>query len=136
MNVWKYIYIKFYKYRRKIIGFDGADDYAAMLFVTSINLLFFFGIFNFIDAALNNLITDTSIYLVAFFIVGGALLAEFIHNRLLCKNGAFERIKKEVEEEPRKLYWGILSILYIVLAFGFAFISTYLWAKKMIPPLI
>ncbi len=136
MNVWKYIYIKFYEFRRWMLGKTLGEGYAAMLFVTTINLLFFLGVFNFINAALNNLITDTSIYLVAFLFVGGALLAEFIHNRLLCKNGAFERIKKEVEEDPRKLYWGILSILYIILAFGFAFVSTYLWVKKMIPPLI
>ena len=30
MNVWKYIYIKSFKIRRRVIGKCGADDYAAM----------------------------------------------------------------------------------------------------------
>ena len=32
----------------------------------------------------------------------------------MCKGGAFERIRKEVEAEPHKMLWGILSILYII----------------------
>lgn len=44
MNVWKYIYIKFFKIRRRIIGRDGADEYAAMLFVASFDVLLYFGI--------------------------------------------------------------------------------------------
>ena len=33
MNIWKDIYIRFFKIRRRIIGRDGADEFAAMLFV-------------------------------------------------------------------------------------------------------
>lgn len=41
MNVWKYIYIRFFKIRRRIIGRDGADEFAAMLFVASFDVLLF-----------------------------------------------------------------------------------------------
>ena len=44
MNIWKYIYIRFFKIRRRIIGRDGADEFAAMLFVASFDVLLFFGI--------------------------------------------------------------------------------------------
>ena len=47
MNVWKYIYIQFFKIRRRIIGRDGADDYAAMLFVASLDILLYLGVFSF-----------------------------------------------------------------------------------------
>lgn len=47
MNVWKYIYIQFFKIRRRIIGYDGADEYAAMLFVASLDCLFYWGIVTF-----------------------------------------------------------------------------------------
>lgn len=33
MNVWKYTYIKFYKFRRWGLGKTLGEDYAAMLFV-------------------------------------------------------------------------------------------------------
>ena len=41
MNIWKYIYIRFFKIRRRIIGRDGADEFAAMLFVASFDVLLF-----------------------------------------------------------------------------------------------
>ena len=59
-----------------------------------------------------------------------------IHNHTLRKKGAFERIKKEVEEEPRKFLWGTLSLLFILFTLAFFILSMYLWAKKMIPVLI
>ena len=33
-----------------------------------------------------------------------------MRNRSMCKKGAFERIKKEAENEPQKLKWSILAI--------------------------
>ena len=44
MNVWKYIYIKFYKFRRWGLGKTLGEDYAAMLFVASFDVLLYFGI--------------------------------------------------------------------------------------------
>ena len=56
MNVWKYIYIKFFKIRRRIIGRDGADEYAAMLFVASFDVLLYFGILILIDKSVDNVL--------------------------------------------------------------------------------
>ena len=44
MNIWKYTYIQFFKIRRRVIGKDGADDYAAMLFVALLDCLFYWGV--------------------------------------------------------------------------------------------
>ena len=49
----------------------------------------------------------------AFYMLG-MLTIERLRNRTMCKNGAFERIKEEVENEPQKLKWSILSILYMI----------------------
>ena len=53
-----------------------------------------------------------------------------------CVNGAFERIKKEVEEEPRKFLWGTLSLLFVLFTLAFVALSMYLWSQKMIPVFI
>ena len=49
MNVWNYIYISFFNIRRKIIGHDCVDVYAVMLFVTSLDCLFYYGLITLID---------------------------------------------------------------------------------------
>ena len=54
----------------------------------------------------------------------------------MCKKGVFERIKKEVEGEPRKLFWGIISLVFILFALVFFALSMYLWGKRLIPVLI
>ena len=59
-----------------------------------------------------------------------------VHNHTLRKKGAFERIKKEVEEEPRKFLWGTLSLLFILFTLAFVASLMYLWSKKMIPVLV
>ena len=43
MNVWKYIYIKFYEFRRWMLGKTLGEDYAAMLFVALFDVLIYFG---------------------------------------------------------------------------------------------
>ena len=47
-----------------------------------------------------------------------------------------ERIKKEVEEEPRKFLWGTLSLLFVLFTLAFVALSMYLWSQKMIPVFI
>lgn len=43
----------------------------------------------------------------------------------MCKEGVFERIKKEVDEEPQKLKWSILSILYMIFVVVFFLFCCY-----------
>lgn len=50
----------------------------------------------------------------------------WFRNRSMCKDGAFERIKKEVENEPKKLKWGLLSILYMIFVVLFFLFSCYI----------
>ena len=135
MNVWKYIYIQFFKIRRRIIGNDGADDHAAMLFVASLDCLFYFGVVTLIDGVTGYHLLPKHKLLYALLFIGGALIIETIRNRTMCKKGEFERVRKEVEEEPRKFLWGTLSLLYVVLALSFFALSMYLWAKRLIPVL-
>ena len=136
MNVWKYIYIEFFKIRRKIIGYDGADEYAAMLFVTSLDCLFYWGVVTLVDGFAGYHLLPDHKPLYALLLLGGAFIVERIHNHLMCKKGVFERVKKEVEEEPRKFFWGTLSLLFVLFALAFFALSMYLWAKKLIPVLI
>ena len=136
MNVWKYIYIKFFEIRRKIIGKDGADEYAAMLFVSSLDSLLYWGIITFTDGFTGYHLLPEHKFLYVLLFLGGALIIDRLRYRTMCKDGAFERIKKEVEEEPRKIYWGIFSLLYILFTLAFFILSMYLWAKKMIPVLV
>ena len=58
MNVWKYIYIKFFKIRRRVIGKDGADDFAAMLFVAFLDMFLYFGILILIDRLVDNVLAN------------------------------------------------------------------------------
>ena len=125
MNVWKYIYIQFFKIRRRIIGRDGADDYAAMLFVASLDILLYLGVIILIDNLMDNVLSIK--YESVFFAlyVSGILVIERLRNRSMCKGGAFERIKKEVENEPQKLKWSILSILYVIFVVVFFLFCCY-----------
>ena len=48
----------------------------------------------------------------------------------MCKKGVFERIKKEVEGEPRKLFWGIISFgIYIIRTCFFCIVNVFVGKK-------
>ena len=136
MNVWKYIYIKFFKFRRWLLGETLGEDFAAMLFVVLLDCLFYWGIINLVDAFTGYHLVPQYEFLYAILFLAGAFIFGCIRNRSLCKGGAFDRIRKEVEAEPRKMLWGILSLLYILSAFAFFLLSVYLWGKKMLPAFI
>lgn len=87
MNVWKYIYIKFFKIRRRIIGRDGADEYAAMLFVASFDALLYFGILILIDKSVDNVLLKEYEPLYFAFYMLGMLTIERLRNRTMCKTG-------------------------------------------------
>lgn len=114
MNVWKYIYIKFYEFRRWMLGKTLGEDYAAMLFVALFDVLIYFGILILIDRLTDKILSVKYEPLFFALYLLGMLVIERLRNRSMCKKGAFERIIKEVEEEPQKLKWGILSILYMI----------------------
>ena len=114
MNVWKYIYIKFFKIRRKVIGECGADDFAAMLFVAFLDMFLYFGILILIDRLVDNVLLKKYEPFFLTLYALGTLTIGWLRNRSMCKGDAFERIRKEVEAEPHKMLWGILSILYII----------------------
>ena len=137
MNVWKYIYIKFFKIRRRIIGKDGADDFAAMLFVASFDSLLYFGILILIDRLVDNVLsTKYEPFYFALYALG-MLTIGWLRNRSLCKGDAFERIRKEVEAEPRKMLWGILSILYMIFVVFFFLFCCYVgkYGLRFLEPL-
>ena len=136
MNVWKYTYIQFFKKRRRVIGKDGADDYAAMLFVALLDCLFYWGVITFADSFTGYHLLPGHEILHTVLFLGGAVIIERVHNHTLCKGDAFDHIRKEVEAEPRKTLWGILSLLYILSAVAFFLLSMYLWGKKMLPVLV
>ncbi|OUP11542.1 hypothetical protein B5F34_03325 [Mediterranea sp. An20] len=136
MNVWKYTYIQFFKKRRRVIGKDGADDYAAMLFVALLDCLFYWGVITFADSFTGYHLLPGHEILHTVLFLGGAVIIERVHNRTLCKGGAFERIRKEVEAEPRKMLWGILSLLYIMSAVAFFALSLYCNVNKLVLVLI
>ncbi len=114
MNVWKYIYIKFYEFRRWLLGKTLNEDYASMLFVASFDVLLYFGIIILIDKLADNVLSLKYQPLFFALYILGMLTIGYLRKRSMCKEGVFERIKKEVEEEPRKLKWSILSILYMI----------------------
>ncbi len=58
MNVWKYIYIKFYEFRRRMLGKALGEDYAAMLFVVLFDVLIYFGILILIDKLTDNVLSN------------------------------------------------------------------------------
>ena len=135
MNVWKYTYIQFFKIRRRVIGKDGADDYAAMLFVALLDCLFYWGVITFADSFTGYHLLPGHEILHTVLFLGGAVIIERVHNHTLCKGDAFDHIRKEVEAEPRKMLWGILSLLYILSAFAFFALSLYCSVNKLLPVL-
>ena len=90
------------------------EGYAAMLFVASFDVLLYFGILILIDKSVDKVLSKEYEPLYFAFYMLGMLTIERLRNRTMCKNGAFERIKEEVENEPQKLKWSILSILYMI----------------------
>lgn len=56
MNVWKYIYIKFFKFRRWLLGETLGEDFAAMLFVAFLDMFLYFGILILIDRLVDNVL--------------------------------------------------------------------------------
>ena len=101
MNVWKYIYIKFYKFRRWGLGKTLVEDYAAMLFVASFDVLLYFGILILIDKSVDNVLSKEYEPLYFAFYMLGMLTIERLRNRTMCKNGACERLMEVVENEPQ-----------------------------------
>lgn len=75
-------------------------------------------------------------FCMQFFFLGGAFIIGGIRNRSMCKGSAFNRIWKEVEAEPHKMLWGILSLLYILSAVAFFALSLYCSVNKLVPVLI
>lgn len=90
------------------------EDYAAMLFVASFDVLLYFGILIFIDKLADNVLSLKYQPLFFSLYILGMLTIGYLRKRSMCKEGVFERIKTEVEAEPRKLKWSILSILYMI----------------------
>ena len=109
-----------------MLGKTLGEDYAAMLFVALFDVLIYFGILILIDRLTGNVLSNA--YEPLFFALNilGMLTIERLRNRSMCKNGAFERIKKEVEEEPQKLKWSILSILYMIFVVFFFLFCCYI----------
>ena len=96
-----------------------------MLFVASLDILLYLGVIILIDNLMDNVLSIK--YESVFFAlyVSGILVIERLRNRSMCKGGAFERIKKEVENEPQKLKWSILSILYVIFVVVFFLFCCY-----------
>ena len=102
------------------------EDYAAMLFVASFDVLLYFGILILIDKSVDNVLSKEYEPLYIAFYMLGMLTFERLRNRTMCKNGAYERIKEEVENEPQKLKWSILSILYMIFVVFFFLFCCYI----------
>ena len=137
MNVWKYIYIKFFKFRRWLLGVTLGEDFAAMLFVAFLDMFLYFGILILIDRLVDNVLsTKYEPFFFALYILG-MLTIGWLRNRSMCKGDAFERIRKEVEAEPRKMLWGILSILYIIFVVLFFLFCCYVgkYGLRFLEPL-
>lgn len=133
MNVWKYIYIKFFKIRRRLLGKTLGEDFAAMLFVASFDVLLYFGIIILIDKIMDKVLSTKYEPLFFALYISGMLIIGYWRNRSMCKDGAFERIKKEVEEEPQKLKWSILSILYMIFVVIFFLFCCYVGKYGLLP---
>ena len=106
-----------------------------MLFVVELDFCVYSGIVFLTDGLTGyNLLPDHE-FLFTLILLSGFFVFWMIRNHSLRKNGTFERIKKEVEEEPRKLLWGMLSLLFILFTIAFVALSMHLWSQKMIPVL-
>ena len=85
-----------------------------MLFVAFLDVFLYFGTLILIDKIMDKVLSTKYEPLYFALYISGMLIIGHWRNRSMCKDGAFERIKKEVEEEPQKLKWSILSILYMI----------------------
>ncbi len=97
-----------------MLGKTLGEAYAAMLFVASFDVLLYFGIIILIDKLTDNILSENYQPLFFALFLLGMLTIERLRKRSMCRQGVFERVKKEVEEEPQKLKWSILSILYMI----------------------
>lgn len=106
-----------------------------MLFVVELDFCVYSGIVFLTDGLTGyNFLPDHKL-LCTLILLSGFFVFWMIRNHFMCKNGAFERIKKEVEEESRKFLWGTLSLLFVLFTLAFVASSMYLWSQKMIPVL-
>jgi hypothetical protein len=129
MNVGKYISVKFFKIRRRLIGSYGDDDFAAAVFVSIFDTFYYWGAVVFIDIFLDDILIGENFwaYLIITFI--GLILIVHYRKVTLCNNNSFEKVIDEVETEPRKVKWAILSIIYIVSSIAFLLLSLYCLVK-------
>ena len=119
-----------------MLGKTLAEDFTSLLFVAGLDFLLYSGIVFLTDGLTGyHLLPDHKLLYTLIFLCGGFILW-MVHNHTLRKNGAFERIKKEVEEEPRKFLWGTLSLLFVLFSLAFVALSMYFWFQKMIPVLL
>ena len=89
-------------------------------------LLLYFGILILIDKSVDNVLLKEYEPLYFAFYMLAMLTIKRLRNRTMCKNGAYERIKEEVENEPQKLKWSILSILYMIFVVFFFLFCCYI----------
>ena len=69
-----------------------------------LDCLFYWGVVTFADSITDyHLLPEHEILHTVLFLDGTVIIAR-VHNHNLCKGDAFERIKKEVEEKPRKMF--------------------------------
>lgn len=88
MNVWKYTYIKFYKFRRSLLGETLAADFTSLLFVVGLDFLLYSGIVFLTDGLTGyHLLPDHKPLYTLIFLCGGFVLW-MIHNHALRKNVA------------------------------------------------
>ena len=104
-----------------------------MLFVASFDVLLYFGIIILIDKIMDKVLSTKHEPLYFALYISGMLIIGYWRNRSMCKDGAFERIKKEVEEEPQKLKWSILSILYMIFVVIFFLFCCYVGKYGLLP---
>lgn len=91
--------------------------------VASFDALLYFGILILIDKSVDEVLSKEYEPLYFAFYMLGMLTIERLRNRTMCKNGAFERMKEEVENESQKLKWSILSILYMIFVVFFSYFA-------------
>lgn len=108
-----------------MLGKTLGEVYATMLFVALFDVLLYFGIIILIDKLMDNILSIKYQPLFFALFLLGMLTIERLRNRSMCKEGVFERIKKEVDEEPQKLKWSILSILYMIFVVVFFLFCCY-----------
>ena len=79
MNVRKYTYIKFYKFRRCLLGKTLAEDFTSLLFVVGLDFLLYSGIVFLTDGLTGyNLLPDHNLCIHLFFSVEALFFGWFI----------------------------------------------------------